>query len=453
MNRVTILVVDDEESQLHTLSGYLSKQGYTVFEADCGEKAFELVEREQVDLVLTDMRMPGLTGMELLQKIHSLNPEIDVILMTAFSQVDEAVATMKLNARDYLQKPIDLDQLDFIIEKALERRNLISENRELRQALQEKYDFKTIISGSGAMDQVLNTAARAAQSKATVLLRGESGTGKEVIARAIHLAGERGAMSFIPVNVAAVADTLIESELFGYEKGAFTGAERQKPGCFELADGGTLFIDEVGDIPLASQVKMLRVLQDHSFQRVGGEKTLQVDVRVIAATNQDLEKLIKENRFREDLYYRLNVICIRIPPLRERRSDISLLIDHFIQKFSKEENKRINAVSKEAMDLLMKYHYPGNVRELENIIQRAVVLTRTETISKVDLPPFLNNQEGETNLSPTSDLPLLQQVARLEKSAIQAALRQADGNQSAAARSLGLTERNLRYKMKKYGLK
>ena len=450
MNQESVLVVDDEKAQLETLAGYLVKQGYTVFQAESGAQALSLAQQEYVDLVLTDMRMPEVNGLELLQRLKTANPEIAVVVMTAFGNIEDAVKAMQEGAEDYLQKPIDLDHLDIVLHKVLERRRLISENRELKKALRTKFEFKNIISGSAQMEEVLNIAGRAAKSKATVLLRGESGTGKEVLARAIHLAGPRAEKPFVPVNIAALPENLVESELFGFEKGAFTGADRQRKGRFEMSHTGTLFIDEVGDVPLSSQVKLLRVLQERSFERVGGSETVQVDVRVIAATNQDLEAKIREGTFREDLFYRLNVISIYVPPLRERKTEIPLFVDYFLRKYSEEESTEINSLTKEALDVLMKYEYPGNVRELENIIQRAVVLSRSEVIHTDDLLPYLGSQT-ETDTGQKGAF--VKSVEQLEINMINEALQNANGNQSEAARSLGITERHLRYKLKKYGMK
>jgi len=395
--------------------------------------------------------MPEMNGLEFIRKIKQLNPEIDVIMMTAFGNIEDAVEVMKAGATDYLQKPIDLDYLDIIIKKVLDKKQILSENRSLKESLQTKYKFDQLISGSAAMESVLNTAGRAAQSRATILLRGESGTGKEVLARTIHQTSPRSDEPFIAVNVAAVPDNLVESEFFGHEKGAFTGADRQRKGRFEMANGGTLFIDEIGDIPVSTQVKLLRVLQERNFERVGGTETIDVDVRLIAATNQDLEKMIREGKFREDLFYRLNVVTISVPALRNRRAEIPLFIDHFMQKYCAEENRPLLSFSKEAMDTLMKYDYPGNVRELENIIQHAVILTRNDPITTADLSIHLRDLQSEASIDSGSSLPL--QVETLEKQLIVNSLHTAQGNQSSAARLLGITERNLRYKIKKYNLK
>ncbi len=451
MNKAVLLVVDDEPTQLAALSGYLRKQGHTVLTAENGDLGIGRVREHPVDLVLTDMRMPGMGGLALLREAKALNPEIGVVVMTAFGSVEDAVKAMKAGAEDYVQKPVNLEQLDLVIRKALDRRNLASENRKLKETLETRTDFSQIVVGSMKMEEVLNLAGRAARSRVTVLIQGESGTGKEILARAIHLAGPRKDESFVAVNMAALPENLIESELFGHEKGAFTGADRQRKGRFELAGGGTLFIDEVGEIPQAVQVKLLRVLQDRSFERVGSSQTVRTDVRVIAATNQNLEQRIRDGQFREDLFYRLNVIRILVPPLRERKEDIPLLTDHFLRKFSEEEDRPVPSVSREAMHFLMRHGFPGNVRELENMIQRAIVLMRGEHITAEDLAPGgrdeIRDPGGETSDTFTG------QVETLEKRLIRGALDGSGGNQSEAARMLGISERHLRYKLKKYGLK
>lgn len=453
MEKRPILIVDDESVQLETLSGYLKKKrGLKVFQASHGEQALEMIREHPVELVLTDMRMPVMDGLDLLRNIGKVNPGISVIVMTAFGSVEDAVAVMKAGAADYLQKPIDLEQLDLILERVFKNRDLISENQILKETLQTRVEFSQIITASPQMDEVLNLAGRAAQSRATVLIRGESGTGKEVLARAIHLASPRKEHPFITMNMAAIPENLIESELFGHEKGAFTGADRQRKGRFEIADGGTLFIDEIGEVTPAIQVKLLRVLQEQSFERVGGNTTLNVDVRVVAATNQNLEALIQDGRFREDLYYRLNVICLKLPSLRERRTEIPVLADHFVRKYAVEEDRPVNGITRQAMDYLMKYDYPGNVRELENIIQRAVVMTRDDLIVTDDLPPAVLGKKTLMKHEP-SGADLISQVEALEQRLIREALSMSNDNQSQAARSLGISERHLRYKLKKYGMK
>ncbi len=445
-----ILVVDDEPAQLEALSGYLKKQGHDVLRAENGKAALELVRARPVELILTDMRMPEMGGLALLQETRKISPETEVVVMTAFGSVEDAVEAMKAGAEDYIQKPVHLDQLDIVIRKTLERRRLTGENQRLREALEARADFGRIIASSPEMEEVLGLAGRAARSRATVLIQGESGTGKEVLARAIHLAGPRKNGPFIAVNMAALPETLVESELFGHEKGAFTGADRMRKGRFELADGGTLFIDEVGDIPASVQVKLLRVLQEKKFEKLGGG-TRATDVRVIAATNRRLEEEVKCGRFREDLYFRLNVISIFIPPLRERRGEIPLFADHFLRQYAEEEDRPLPSISREAMHALTTHDYPGNVRELENAIQRAVVLSRSDMVSAEDLPPDMLKKANAAFHEEKS--PFAEKVEELETRLIRDALKKSDGNQSEAARSLGISERHLRYKLKKYGLK
>jgi DNA-binding NtrC family response regulator len=445
-----ILIIDDEKTQLSTLAGFLKKKAYSVEEALSGSAGLDTVRDKVIDLVITDYKMPDKSGLEVLREVKRMNPEVDVVVMTAYGSVESATAAMKAGAIDYLTKPIDLDQLELVITKALERKRLISENRHLREQLTEKYRFSEIVSQSPLMEEALNRAARVAPSNATVLLRGESGTGKELVARAIHAAGHRSQAAFVAVNCAALAEGLLESELFGHEKGAFTGAVRQKRGRFELAHGGTLFIDEVGEIPPPLQVKLLRAIQEQSFERVGGTETLNVDVRIVAATNRDLEKLMREGTFRDDLYYRLNVVSIVLPPLKDRKTDIPLLVEHFLRKHAETNRKRITGVSREAMDMLMKYDYPGNVRELENIIEQAVVLGRGELIGSEDLPMPVRGMKNQADFSQGT---FEDRVAAFERHLIRDALARSGGTQTKAAELLGMTERHLRYKLKKYGMK
>jgi DNA-binding NtrC family response regulator len=454
MSDSTILVIEDDAPQLRTLTGFLKEQDFNVVWSSSGTGGVRMAQKQPIDLVLTDYKMPDKNGLDVLREIKKINPEIAVILMTAYGNVEIAVQAMKEDAFDYLTKPIDLDELEIIVRKALERKQLVSENRELRRQLEERYRFDEIISGSAEMEEVINTAGRAARSKATVLIRGESGTGKELIAKAIHYASPRKDGRFVAVNCAALSENLLESELFGHEKGAFTGADRQRKGRFEQADGGTLFIDEIGDISVGTQVKLLRVLQERKFERVGSNETIQVDVRVITATNRELEKMVERGDFREDLFYRLNVISVSIPPLRDRKGDISPLISHFISRYASENDKEIEGVSKEAMDILMKYDYPGNVRELENAIERAVVMTRRTLITTEDLPIHIRSAQSELDTShQMTGKSLPEIVENLERHLIAGALAEADGNQSKAAEALGISERNLRYKLKKYGIK
>ncbi len=447
----TLLIIDDEQAQRESLAGFLTKKGYQIRQAASAQEAIEMVQRMPVDLLLTDLRMPGMDGRELLQKVKGINPEVEVIVMTAFGSLESAVAAMKEGALDFLTKPIDLQQLELIVAKAIERKQLLSENARLRELVQEQHTFHGIITSSPLMQESLSIAGRAAESKATVLILGESGTGKELVAKAIHLAGPRRDKPFVAVNMAALPEQLLESEMFGHEKGAFTGAEKFRQGRFEMAHSGTLFIDEVGDIPAGLQVKLLRVLQSQSFERLGSSQPIQVDVRLIAATHRNLETLVKEGVFRQDLYYRLNVVQIRLPALRERRMDIPTLAGHFLNRFARLNDKPVHGFSREAMDLLLKHDYPGNVRELENLVEQAVVLCRDELITSRDLP--LQALSAPAAAEPEAGASFQEQVAWFEKKLIQEALQAAAGNQSKAAARLGMGERHLRYKLKKYGMK
>ena len=452
MSSEALLVIDDEAAQRDTLAGYLQKQGYEVLTADSGQTGIDLLATHLVDVVLTDYRMPDMDGMGVLREARRINPEIEVVMITAFGSVGGAVDAMKEGAYHYLEKPVDLDELDAVLARALERHHRSSENRTLKAQTGEGEGLAGIVSTDPRMSEALSVAARAAPSRATVLVRGESGTGKELVARAIHAASPRSDGPFVAVNCAALSESLMESELFGHEKGAYTGADRLRKGRFEQADEGTLFIDEVSEIPASAQVKLLRVLQERSFERVGGNETVQVDSRLISATNRDLEACIREGTFREDLYYRLNVVTVNLPALRERRGDILPLVEHFLARYAQENAKPIEGVSKEAMDLLVRYAYPGNVRELQNVVERAVVMARGDLITSRDLPEALGGeapQEGEQ--AGSRSLP--DQVESLERGAILEALEEAGGVQSRAAAILGITERNLRYKLKKYGLK
>jgi DNA-binding NtrC family response regulator len=452
--RFSILLVDDEPGQRTVLAGFLRKKAHAVREAGSVGEALSLIAQDIPHIVLTDQRMTDRTGLDLLREVRKISPDTTVIIMTAFGTIEQAVQAMRDGAYSYLTKPIDLAELDILLQRIGERDQLISENRLLKEELVNRYAFTGIIAGSPSMETVLNTAGRVAQSRASVLVRGESGTGKELIARAIHYNSPRASQPFIAVNCAALNENLLESELFGHEKGAFTGAERQRRGRFEAADGGTLFLDEVGDIPLSMQVKLLRVLQERSFERVGGTAPIDVDVRLIAATNRDLESMIKAGTFREDLLYRLNVVTLDIPPLRERREDIAPLAQHFTVRFTQENQRSTMTWSREAWELVQRHAYPGNVRELENIIQRAVILARQDVITTDDLPPAMKNLPAEPATGSTSDVSDLPgKVDRLEKELVLEALRLHNGNQSRAAGQLGLSERNLRYRLKKWSIK
>ncbi len=449
----SILIIDDEQSQREVLNGYLLKKGYKTFTASSGSEGITLTQNEQIDIILSDYKMPDKTGLEILEEVKNINPEICFVLITAYGTIENAVKAMRLGAYDYLTKPIDLDELDLLLEKIIENKNLKSEVNYLKQQLRDKFKIDSFISTSPKMQEVLSVAARASESKATVLITGESGTGKEVLAKSIHYISPRKEKPFIAVNVPALPETLLESELFGHEKGAFTGADKTRTGRFELANKGTIFLDEIGDIPMNLQVKLLRVLQEHKIERLGSNESINIDVRVIAATHQNLEQKIKDGTFREDLFYRLNVISIHIPPLRKRKEDILPLIEHFIKKYSVENEKPQLELSKEALDILIKYNYPGNVRELENIMERAVVLSRHNIITVNDLPSAVKGFKTESDPILDENKSLTEQVEALEKKLIYDALTKANGNQSLAGRMLGITERNLRYKMQKYGIK
>ncbi len=451
-----ILLIDDEAAQRESISGFLRKKGFDVATAANGRSGLDALKATPADLVLSDYRMPDISGEEVLRAARDVAPDSPVVLMTAYGSIESAVHLMKLGAFDYLQKPIDLEELLHVIERARERSQLISENRLLREQLEEKYSFEHIISQSDEMEQVLNTAARVAPSKAPVLIRGESGTGKELIARAIHLGSDRSRKPLVVVNCAALPESLFESELFGHEKGAFTGADRQRVGKFEAADGSTLFIDEVGDIPKAIQVKLLRAIQFGEIERLGGNDILKPDVRVVSATNRNLEQMIETGDFREDLYYRLNVIPIHVPPLRRRRSDIAPLAHAFVNRFAEINGKGVKTLSREAMDALQRYDFPGNVRELENIIQRAVVLARGELLTRNDLPAHLQSARTLTESRPAVEVEigdLNRAVENLERVMIERALVESEGNQVRAAVLLNISERTLRYKLRKFGLK
>ncbi len=442
-----ILVVDDEPTQLELVGGFLAKRDFDVSLAPDGQEALKQFIRESFDLVLTDQKMPGLSGLELIEALRARNPEVPVIVMTAYGTIETAVAAIKAGAVDYLTKPLNLDELLHRVDQVRERQRLLSENRELREALHERHRVEGIIGESGRMQEVLSMVRRVAPSDATVLIRGESGTGKELIAKAIHYASPRASRPLISVNCAALPESLMESELFGHEKGAFTGAVATRKGRFELADGGSLFLDEIGDLTPVLQVKLLRVLQEREFERVGSSRSIAVNVRVLAATHRDLEALVRGGRFRDDLYYRINVVTIALPPLRERREDIPVLIDYFLRTFAAKNNKPVRGFTREAREALLRYDFPGNVRELENLIERAVVLTRDDVIDHSDLPLSFVEQEGtveEGSLTAT--------VEGLERRMIREALAEAQGIQTRAAEILGVSERVLRYKLKKYGL-
>jgi two-component system NtrC family response regulator len=452
---LNILIVDDEINQRELLAGFLSKKKFNVNTAGNGKEACNKIDRSSPDLILCDYKMPDISGIEVLRYAKNKNPETAVIIITAFGNIENAVESIREGAYNYIQKPIDLEELLFQIDKIKERKHLVSENKVLKERLSEKFRFSEIVTVSSEMEEALNIAGRVSGSKTTVLLRGESGTGKELFAKAIHYSSDRKNNSLITINCASFSETLLESELFGHEKGAFTGADRQRIGKLEQADKGTLFIDEVGDIPLTTQIKLLRFLQFNEIERVGGNTKINIDVRIIGATNRNLEELIIAGNFRKDFYYRINVVTINIPPLRDRKKDIPLLADHFIKKYSVINNKSGLSLSKEAMDALVKYNYPGNIRELENIIERCVVLSREEFITTNELPINLKTtqSEGITKNDLMENESLEERLEKIEKEFVLKALQAHNQNQSKAAEALGIPERNIRYRLKKWGIK
>ncbi len=450
MDSLQILVVDDETSQRELIGGFLRKQGHEVLAAGGGEEALHLIRQQRVDLVLSDFKMPGMSGVELLRAVKAMNPEIPFLLMTAYGTVETAVQAMKDGAADYLTKPLDLQELLLRIGRVAEQLSLRTAVRDLQAQLAERHRVEGIVGESGRMQEVLALVRQVAPADATVLIRGESGTGKELIARAIHFNSPRAKGPLVTLNCAALPEHLLESELFGHEKGAFTGAAAQRKGRFELADGGSIFLDEIGDLSLPLQAKLLRVLQERRFERLGGTRTLSVDVRILAATHRDLEQALRDGAFREDLYYRLNVVTIQIPPLRERRDDIPPLLDHFLPKFARKNHREVTGLTAAARDALLRYDYPGNVRELENFVERAVLLCRGQVIDLGDLPVAVRPREGSAPEPEPRSLPEV--VASIERQAIRAALDRHEGVQTQAAEELGISERVLRYKMKKYGL-
>ena len=455
-DKCKILVVDDDHAHRTMLNALISGWGYAVTLADDGSSAIDRVKESSFDLVLMDVRMVKVSGLEALETIKAYNPAIPVIIMTAYSSVETAVSALKRGAHDYLTKPLDFDKLRLTIDRAMEHTRLKEENRLLRETLGQQFDSRNIIGKSPAMLKLLETVSQVAPSEATVLISGESGTGKELIAGAIHFNSLRKNGPFVKINCAAITETLLESELFGHEKGAFTGADRRKEGRFSQAHGGSLFLDEVSEMSLMMQVKLLRALQEREFNRVGGETTIQVDVRVIAATNKNLIDQINMGAFREDLYYRLNVVELEVPPLSQRREDIPLLSRHFLEMFAAKNHKEIKGFTPAAMDNLIRYHWPGNVRELMNAVERAVVLARSNYLDEADFP-FMKDSLIENNRkdSVNPNAPLLQgdvPLEEIEKTAILKTLDAADGNKSEAARRLGITRKTLHKKLKAYGV-
>ena len=438
-----ILIVDDEDTQRSLLAGFLKKKGYTVATAASGKEAIEKNRTQGFDLAILDLKMPEIDGIETMTKMKETDPETYFIILTGFGTVESAVEAMKLGAYDYLGKPINLDELERLIERIQEEQVVHRELEVLREELEVDFDPESFIAESKQMKEVLGLISRVAKSDSTVLVSGESGTGKEVVARLIHKASKRRNCRFVPISCAALPETLLESELFGYERGAFSGAEKRKLGKFELAHKGTLFLDEIGDLPISTQVKLLRVLQEFTFERLGSNIPIKVDVRLISATNQDLEEKIAEKKFREDLFYRLHVISIELAPLRKRKEDIKPLAEHFVKKFSSKCNKKIQGVSKEAFDRLFRYDWPGNIRELENIIERAIVLCRGELIETKDLP-----LKGESHKKHYT----MESLADVEKEHMKEILDKTNWNLTETAKRLGIHRNTLRLKIKEYGI-
>jgi two-component system response regulator HydG len=449
----TILVVDDDLAHRTMLKTLLSGWGYAVAEAEDGSAAIARVHEKPFDLILMDVRMVKISGLEALAEIKKFNPAIPVMIMTAYASVETAVEALKKGAYDYLTKPLDFDELRLAMERAMEHSQLKEENRLLRERLSNRFDRRNLIGRSQTMTSLLETVAQVAPSEATVLITGESGTGKEMIAGAIHFNSFRKEGPFVKINCAAITETLLESELFGHEKGAFTGADRRKEGKFRQADDGSLFLDEVSEMSLAMQVKLLRVLQEREITRVGGNEVIKVNARMIASTNRNLLQDIAVGRFREDLYYRLNVVTLPLPPLRERREDIPLLAQHFLTRFAEMNHKTIKGFTPQAMDRLLKYAWPGNVRELMNAVERGVVLSRSEYLDETELPWILSG-DGPVE-QPQGAPPVLSgeaSLGELEKATILKTLETVEGNKSEAARRLGITRRTLHQKLKKWGM-
>jgi two-component system response regulator HydG len=446
-----ILVVDDEESHRIMLRAVLQEEGYEVTEAGDGPDAIRAMEQEPFDLVLLDIRMTTLDGIETLTEIRKISPFVPVLMMTAYASVKTAVEALKAGAFEYLTKPLDIDELKILIEKALEHYHLREENLALKERLGDRFDFSKIIGKSPKIKELFDLLSQVAPTDATVLILGESGTGKELVANAIHHNSPRANQPFIKVAGAALPETLLESELFGHEKGAFTGAVARKEGRFQLAHRGAIFLDEVGEMSATTQTKILRVLQEKEFEPLGSTRTVKVDVRVIAATNKDLEKEVREGRFREDLFYRLNVVPVSLPPLRERKEDIPNLAGHFLSLYREKNQKELREISKKALDLLVRYDWPGNIRELENCIERAVVLARGEVIAPADLPPQIQALSSEKEDSEVR-FPSGVSLHEVERALILKTLEDTGGNRSRAAEILGINRRTLQMKLKEYGM-
>ena len=453
MSTNRILLIDDEENFRHMLSVILKKRGYDVEAASNGIDGLKKVDTGSYDTVLCDIRMPQMDGLEFLQEAQKAGCESTIIMMSAYGTLDTAIEAMKLGAYDYISKPFKPDEIVLTLKKAEERERLRRENLFLKKEVQKEYSFENIISKNERMGQIFDTIQKVAKYKSTILIEGESGTGKELVAKAIHFNSDRSDHPFVPVNCGAIPENLLESELFGHTKGSFTNAVRTKKGLFEEADGGTLFLDEIGELPVQLQVKLLRVLQDGEIRRIGDSKAITIDVRIIAATIKDLDKEVREGKFRDDLFYRLNVLPIKIPPLRDRKEDISILVDHFIQKYSRELNKLSEGITPEALNCLLNYNWNGNVRELENVIERAIVLTESNQIQVENLPIEIQNPKEESRFSLLNDELSIKKASRyLEIDLIKKALNKTKGNHTHAAKLLEISHRALLYKIKEYGI-
>lgn len=448
---IRMLIVDDKESMRRSLARLFSEKGHDVIECASGEEALERFQETEADLVITDLQMGGMSGVDLLKEVKEKSPSTQVMVVTAFGTVETAVEAMRQGAVDYLLKPFSLIEMETKVEKALEQRRLLTENRYLRETIQSR--MGTIIGQSPKMQQVYRLIEKIAPTTAPVLILGETGTGKELVAKEIHNKSPRAERPFIPINCGAIPENLIEAELFGYEKGAFTGAATSKKGRFEMADGGTLFLDEIGELPLHLQVKLLRFIQEHELERVGGTKTIKVDSRLIAATHRNLKQEVQDDRFREDLYYRIRVIEICLPPLRDRGDDIKELSTHFLRKFNQELHKDMQ-FPPEIVDLFSAYPWPGNVRELENIVERAVVLADGNSIQLEDLPSELHSIPAPAEASgPQSGTKgMTERIEEMEREMIRKTMEETDQNQTKAAKILGLHRSSLQYKLRKYGL-
>ena len=449
--RPKILVVDDERSHRQMIEAVLSAEGYEIVQADNGQAAIDAVAEKFYDLVITDIRMPELGGIEALKKIKAISPGIPILIMTAYASVGTAVDALKSGASDYLTKPLDIEELKILVAKTLRIHQLEEENIYLKERLNDRFDFSNIIGQSPAMNKLFETMALVAPSEATTLIVGESGTGKELIANAIHQNSPRKDRPFIKINCAALPETLLESELFGHEKGSFTGAIARKQGRFQLAHKSSIFLDEIAEMAPATQAKILRVLQEREFEPLGGIQTIKVDTRVIAATNKILEEEIAAGRFREDLYYRLKVVTLDVPPMRERREDIPYLADFFLKQYADKNHRLIQGFTPRATDLLMRYDWPGNVRELENIIERAVIMSRGEMITPLEFPNDIQELDEELKDSQISLTPG-RSLKEVEKAMILRTLEETGGNRTHAARILGITRRTLQLRLKDYGI-